>query len=183
MSKTKTITYDPNWQETYKSQILTAAEAVKKIRPGQRIFIGTGTGEPLELVSALSKRATELPDTEIVHLLTFRRGALRPPGTGAIFPREQLFHRRKRPRHHPGRAGRLHADVPVRHPAPVRQRPVAARRGPHSRHAAGRERHVQLRRVGGHHQQRRRERLARHRAGEPEHAAHAGRLLHSRPRH
>ena len=71
MSKTKTITYDPNWQETYKSQILTAPEAVKKIRPGQRVFIGTGTGEPLELVTALSKRATELPDTEIVHLLTF----------------------------------------------------------------------------------------------------------------
>src|ERR1039458_6834888 len=67
----KTITYDPNWQETYKLQILTAAEAVKKIQPGQRVFIGTGTGEPLELVSALSKRAYELPDTEIVHLLTF----------------------------------------------------------------------------------------------------------------
>ena len=65
------ISYDPNWQETYQSQILSAAEAVKKIRPGQRIFIGTGTGEPLELVSALSKRAYELPDTEIVHLLTF----------------------------------------------------------------------------------------------------------------
>ena len=54
----KTITYDPNWQETYKLQVLTAAEAVKKIRPGQRVFIGTGTGEPLELVSALTKRAT-----------------------------------------------------------------------------------------------------------------------------
>ena len=68
---TKPISYDPNWQETYKSQILSATEAVKKIRPGQRIFIGTGVGEPLELVSALTKRATELPDTEIVHLLTF----------------------------------------------------------------------------------------------------------------
>src|ERR1039458_3430003 len=68
---TKPISYDPNWQETYKSQILSATEAVKKIRPRQRIFIGTGVGEPLELVSALTKRATELPDTEIVHLLTF----------------------------------------------------------------------------------------------------------------
>ncbi|MFZ1073370.1 MAG: GNAT family N-acetyltransferase [Verrucomicrobiia bacterium] len=67
----KPITYDPNWQENCKSQLLTAMEAVKKIRPGQRIFIGTGTAEPLELVSALSKRASELPDTEIVHLLTF----------------------------------------------------------------------------------------------------------------
>ena len=67
----KPITYDPKWQETFKAQILTATEAVKKIRPGQRVFIGTGTGEPLELVSALTKRAYELPDTEIVHLLTF----------------------------------------------------------------------------------------------------------------
>jgi acyl-CoA hydrolase/GNAT superfamily N-acetyltransferase len=65
------ISYDPNWQETYRSQILSAADAVKKIRPGQRIFIGTGAGEPLELVQALSQRARELPDTEIVHLLTF----------------------------------------------------------------------------------------------------------------
>src|SRR5579885_2744617 len=65
------LSYDPNWQETYRSQILSAADAVKKIRPGQRIFIGTGAGEPLELVQALSRRARELPDTEIVHLLTF----------------------------------------------------------------------------------------------------------------
>jgi acyl-CoA hydrolase/RimJ/RimL family protein N-acetyltransferase len=67
----KAITYDSNWKETYRSQVLSATDAVKKIRPGQRIFIGTGTGEPLELVTALSHRAAELPDTEIVHLLTF----------------------------------------------------------------------------------------------------------------
>jgi hypothetical protein len=163
MSKTKTITYDPNWQETYKSQILTAPEAVKKIRPGQRVFIGTGTGEPLELVTALSKRATELPDTEIVHLLTF--------GDAPYAHRElaQYF-----------RVNSFFIAENVRHSAPVRQRPVAARRGPHSRHAAGRAWHVQLRRVGGHHPQRRRERRARHRAGEPEHAAHTGRLFHPR---
>src|ERR1017187_3900896 len=47
----KTITYDPNWQETYKLQVLTAAEAVKKIRRCQGVLIGTGTGEPLEVAS------------------------------------------------------------------------------------------------------------------------------------
>ena len=70
MSTTKP-SFDPAWQAKYSAQVLTATDAVKQIRPGQRIFIGTGTGEPLELVSSLSKRATELPDTEIVHLLTF----------------------------------------------------------------------------------------------------------------
>ena len=29
----KPITYDPNWQNSYNAQILTAAEAAKKIRP------------------------------------------------------------------------------------------------------------------------------------------------------
>lgn len=63
--------YDPDWQEKYKPQIMNAASAVKRIRPGQRVFVGTGCGEPLDLVTALAHRATELPDTEIVHLLTF----------------------------------------------------------------------------------------------------------------
>jgi acyl-CoA hydrolase/RimJ/RimL family protein N-acetyltransferase len=68
---TKTITYDSAWREKYQAFIATAEEAVKRIRPGQRIFIGTGVAEPLELVSALTQRASELPDTEILHLLTF----------------------------------------------------------------------------------------------------------------
>jgi acyl-CoA hydrolase/GNAT superfamily N-acetyltransferase len=63
--------YDLAWKEKYQSTIATAEDAVKKIRPGQRVFIGTGCGEPLELVSALTQRARELPDTEILHLLTF----------------------------------------------------------------------------------------------------------------
>jgi len=65
------VTYDPEWREKYKSMPATPDEAVARIRPGQRIFIGTGCAEPLQLVSALTKRAYELPDTEIIHLLTF----------------------------------------------------------------------------------------------------------------
>ncbi|MGD0649558.1 MAG: GNAT family N-acetyltransferase [Verrucomicrobiia bacterium] len=67
----KRPSYDPNWKEKYKVSIATAAEAVAKLRPGHRVFIGTGCAEPLELVRALTNRATELPDTEILHLLTF----------------------------------------------------------------------------------------------------------------
>lgn len=70
MSKVNS-SYDPNWQEKYKVQITNAADAVKRVRPGQRVFIGTGCAEPLELVHELARRATELPDTEVLHLLTF----------------------------------------------------------------------------------------------------------------
>ncbi len=68
---TSQITYDRDWKEKYHSTILTADQAVARIKPGQRIFISTGCGEPLELVRALTRRAYELPDTEIIHLLTF----------------------------------------------------------------------------------------------------------------
>jgi len=65
------IRFDPNWKTTHAAVVTTAAQAVTRLRPGQRVFIGTGVAEPLELVRALTARARELPDTEIVHLLTF----------------------------------------------------------------------------------------------------------------
>jgi hypothetical protein len=80
MSKTKTITYDPNWQETYKSQILTAAEAVKKIRPGQRVFIGTGTASRSNW-SAPSANAP--PNCRTPRLSTCSPSATRPTRTGS----------------------------------------------------------------------------------------------------
>jgi len=70
MSADKKTTIDANWQETYASTITTAEQAVKQIRPGQRVFVGTGCGQPQELVRALAARGNELSDTEIVHLFT-----------------------------------------------------------------------------------------------------------------
>jgi acyl-CoA hydrolase/GNAT superfamily N-acetyltransferase len=64
-------TFDPQWQKKYAGMVATPAEAAAKIRPGSRVFIGTGCGQPLELVRALAARAAELADIEIVHLLTF----------------------------------------------------------------------------------------------------------------
>ncbi|MBN1341309.1 MAG: GNAT family N-acetyltransferase [Phycisphaerae bacterium] len=63
-------TYDPNWQTACAAMIQPAEKAVKMIRPGQRVFLGTGCAQPLELVRALVARAGELADIEIVHLLT-----------------------------------------------------------------------------------------------------------------
>ena len=70
MSKHKT-SIDPNWQETYHSLIAAPAEAARQIKPGQRVFIGTGCAQPHQLVRELANRSQELADTEIVHLLTF----------------------------------------------------------------------------------------------------------------
>ncbi len=70
MSSSKKPWWDPNWQEKYRDRIVTAEQAVRALRPGQRIFIGTGCGQPEALVRALTVRGPELPDTEIIHLLT-----------------------------------------------------------------------------------------------------------------
>jgi acyl-CoA hydrolase/GNAT superfamily N-acetyltransferase len=70
MNKPNQTEYDPNWQDKYKDMIATPGQAVSHLRPGQRVFIGTGCGEPKELVKALTDRASKLADMEIIQLLT-----------------------------------------------------------------------------------------------------------------
>ncbi len=61
---------DARWLETFGGVITTCEGAVSHIRPGQRIFIGTGCAQPQELVRALVDRSSKLTDIEITHLLT-----------------------------------------------------------------------------------------------------------------
>jgi acyl-CoA hydrolase/GNAT superfamily N-acetyltransferase len=60
----------PAWEEFYKSKIVSAKEAVKRIRPGDRIFIGTGCGRPQLLIDELVSDDNDIVDAEIYHLLT-----------------------------------------------------------------------------------------------------------------
>lgn len=60
---------DSEWQEKYHDLVATPKEALRRIRPGQRVLIGTGCAEPVELVQALTDRAGELADVEIIQLL------------------------------------------------------------------------------------------------------------------
>lgn len=62
--------HDPDWQDKYKDMIATAEEAMASIRPGQKIFIGTGGAQPLQLVRALVARSKELADTQVIHMMT-----------------------------------------------------------------------------------------------------------------
>ncbi|MFA7382468.1 MAG: GNAT family N-acetyltransferase [Desulfurivibrionaceae bacterium] len=68
MSKAKD--YDPDWQEKYSDMLATPYQAAARIKPGQRVFIGTACAEPTLLVKALTERACELADVEIIQLLT-----------------------------------------------------------------------------------------------------------------
>ena len=64
------VEYDSDWQSRYSDMITTPKKAVTNVAPGHRVFVGTGCGEPEELVDALTSRAGELADVEIIQLFT-----------------------------------------------------------------------------------------------------------------
>ena len=58
------------WQQQYHDRIGTAPAAMRIIRPGDNIFIGTGCAQPQHLVSALVEHSDHIYDAHIIHLLT-----------------------------------------------------------------------------------------------------------------
>jgi len=58
------------WKEKYQHKVMPAYQAVKMIKAGARIFIGTGCGQPQILVEELVKDDCDIVDAEIYHLLT-----------------------------------------------------------------------------------------------------------------
>ena len=65
-----TTTWDHDWQDRYAAMLSRPKRALRRVRSGDRVFIGTGCAEPLSLVEALVARAAELSDVEIVQLFT-----------------------------------------------------------------------------------------------------------------
>jgi len=58
------------WADNYIENQLSAQEAIHRIKPGHRVFIGSSCGEPQHLVRQLSEASDFLKDIEIVRLLT-----------------------------------------------------------------------------------------------------------------
>ncbi len=59
-----------DWKQKHGGKIGTAASAMKLIKSGNSIFIGTGCGQPQHLVNALVEHSSHIYDAHIVHLLT-----------------------------------------------------------------------------------------------------------------
>ncbi|MBI2931602.1 MAG: GNAT family N-acetyltransferase [Planctomycetes bacterium] len=58
-----------NWQEHYRVRTVSPREALGCVRRGQRVFVGSGCGEPTLLVSALAERS-DVTDVEVIHIMT-----------------------------------------------------------------------------------------------------------------
>ena len=57
------------WADSYLQKRVTAGQALAMVKSGQRVFIGSGCGEPQHLVQALTERANRFSGLEIVRLL------------------------------------------------------------------------------------------------------------------
>ncbi len=59
-----------NWRELFSDKVMTAEKAVRKIRRGDRVFVGSACGEPQFLVKKMVEAGSDLSDTEVIHVLT-----------------------------------------------------------------------------------------------------------------
>jgi acyl-CoA hydrolase len=75
----------------YRSRVTTPDRAVECVRSGQRVYIHQGCAEPEALVLALTRRAPELCDVEIVHLATFGCAPYIQPEYEGIFRHNAFF--------------------------------------------------------------------------------------------
>ncbi len=66
----QTELFDAKWRSNWKEKEITVEEAIKKIIPGNRVFIDSGCSEPQALTSQLIKSSESLIDTELIHFLT-----------------------------------------------------------------------------------------------------------------
>ncbi len=64
------------WPDDYVQRRRSAKEAIGRIHPGQRVFIGTSCGEPQHLVQELAAQSGNFTDIEVVRLLSLETAPL-----------------------------------------------------------------------------------------------------------
>ncbi len=79
------------WNETYRSRITSAEEAVRCIKSGDHVWIHAGCANPEDLTTAMACRAPELRGVEVSHLLTFGRADYMDAKYAGSFRHRSLF--------------------------------------------------------------------------------------------
>ncbi|MDD5243992.1 MAG: hypothetical protein PHU49_08240, partial [Syntrophorhabdaceae bacterium] len=75
----------------YGEKICTAEEAVKRVKSGDRIAFSHACGEPRVLPGELMKRAGELKDVQIVHMVPMGEAPYCKPEYAGSFRHVALF--------------------------------------------------------------------------------------------
>lgn len=80
-----------NWRVQYHDKLVSAEQALSKVRSGDRVVAGHACGEPATLLAALVARAPELRNVEIVHMVPMGPAVYVQPGMEESFRHNALF--------------------------------------------------------------------------------------------
>ncbi len=80
-----------DWRERYGSKLTTAQQALRLVRRGCSVFIGSGAAVPRLLVGELSKMSAELANVRLIHSLTLALTPNTESEYGDLFRHDALF--------------------------------------------------------------------------------------------
>ncbi|MGN0363268.1 MAG: acetyl-CoA hydrolase/transferase family protein [Bilifractor sp.] len=80
-----------DWKEYYKAHLMSAEEAVNKIKSGDRVVIGHACGEPSYVVDAMVKNHDTYKNVEIDHMVAMGKSAYCNPEYAENFRHNSLF--------------------------------------------------------------------------------------------
>src|SRR5438270_991520 len=80
-----------SWEMDYKKRLKTADEALACVKSGMRVYIQPGCAEPETLVEALMRRAPEVRNVEIVHMMTMGAAPYVAPEMAGHFRHNAVF--------------------------------------------------------------------------------------------
>ena len=80
-----------SWEMEYKKRLKTADEALGCVKSGMRVYIQPGCAEPETLVEALMRRAPDVYDVEIVHMMTMGCAPYVAPEMAGHFRHNAMF--------------------------------------------------------------------------------------------
>jgi 4-hydroxybutyrate CoA-transferase len=80
-----------DWAAEYSRKLVSAGDAMKAVKSGDRVVFAHACGEPLDLVDALVARAPELRDVEIVHMVAMGKGEYAKPEHAESFYHNSVF--------------------------------------------------------------------------------------------
>ncbi|AWI03242.1 acetyl-CoA hydrolase/transferase family protein [Clostridium drakei] len=80
-----------SWKDIYESKLITAKEAVSKIKSNSRVVVGHAVGEPSELIDALVENKESYENVEIVHMVAMGKGDYAKEEMEKYFKHNSIF--------------------------------------------------------------------------------------------
>jgi len=80
-----------NWEALYRRKVTDVDGALAAIKSGDRVYLAGGAGVPKQLIEGLTRRADQLRDVELTHILTFADAPYVQPQYQEAFRVNALF--------------------------------------------------------------------------------------------